>query len=132
MPVPKNVIDDVTVAKILDAVGFTKESAVVAFAVLVGESGLDEFALNLVLKAEGDDQRAHKSLDMGIAQFNSYWHPEITVQQAMDALWSIAKFYEVSGKGSDFSPWTAWDNLTFVRHIERAYRAFADAGITVR
>jgi len=85
-----------------------------------------------VKSEDAADKRAHKSLDMGIAQFNSFWHPDITVQQAMDAVWSIAKYWEVSKQGTDFSPWTAWDNLSFVRHVQRGYDAFTAAGIAVK
>ena len=126
MAAATNVLSDEEIArKILD-VGFSRERAVVAFAILVGESGLNAWAINLV--SHNPEAESYLSLDLGIAQFNTFWHPNYLVADLFDPDYAIKAFFDVSKDGENFKWWVAFSNFSFVRHIARAYEAFAAIG----
>ena len=51
------------------------------------------------------------TLDRGILQFNSYWHPEITDAQAYDPAEAFKQAYRITG-GTDFSAWSSYKTGT--------------------
>lgn len=44
---------------------------------------------NLITYESSWDPTAHEGQDRGIVQINSYWHPEVTDEQAFDPYWAI-------------------------------------------
>lgn len=74
-----------------------------AFRVAKCESGLKPNATNI---------NTDKSIDRGLYQINSRWHPEVTADQAFDAEFSIL-FFCTAFKAGNLSWWnaskTCWD-----------------------
>lgn len=130
MSVPTHHVDDLEVAAKIRARGWNRDEEQVIFAVLCGESNLNAWAVNLVVKDTEDpdaDLRAHLSLDLGIAQFNTYWYGEvISPQDSMDVDRALDAVYARCPTG-DLGPlldWAAFRRGTFVRHVPRAAAAF--------
>lgn len=122
MAIQMNMLADETIARMLLDAGFTGESAVVAFAIIIAESGGNAWAINL--NTHDPDSDSYLSLDKGICQWNDYWWDIAKGPEAFDPEVSIRKMFEVSKQGTDYSAWNAYDNFTFVRHVSRAYTAF--------
>jgi hypothetical protein len=60
--------------------------------------------------------RRPRSVDRGLFQINSHWHPEVTRACAFDALCNARAALRISRGGRDWSEWNAYRN--------RSYRAF--------
>lgn len=102
------------------AVGFSNTSAIIATAIMKGESGLDSDATN----SAGNQP---PSTDRGIAQFNSYYHPEVTDAMAFNTAIAIAEMYRVSSGGTDFSPWSVYNAGVHEQYLASVQ---AELGIT--
>lgn len=83
------------------AVGFSSTSAIIAVAIMKGESGLVSNATNTI----GNQP---PSTDRGIAQFNSYYHPEVSDACAFNTECAIQNMYRVSSGGTDFTQWAVF------------------------
>lgn len=92
------------------AVGFTPAQAVVAVAILMAESGLDSNASNSV-------GNIPPSTDRGIAQINSYYHPEVSDACAYNSACAIEAMYNIADGGVDFSPWVAYTAKTYQQYL---------------
>jgi hypothetical protein len=86
--------------------GFEASAAVIAVAVMIAESGL-------VTNATNTTGNTPPSTDRGIAQFNDYWHPEVSDACAFDPECAIREMYRVSSGGTDFSQWAAYTAGTY-------------------
>lgn len=91
------------------AVGFTPSMAVMATAIMIAESGLVSDATNTA----GNNP---PSTDRGIAQINSYYHPQVTAAQAFNTEFAIGYMFTLSG-GSDFTPWAAYNAGTYKQYL---------------
>jgi len=123
MGVKSQVLEDTEIAQLLIDAGFRGDAAIVAFAVIIGESGGDAWAINM--NTHDPTSVSYLSLDKGLVQWNDYWWPDFarTSDPFVPEL-AVQKFFEVS-KGNNFTPWNAYKNHSFVRHVERAYAAFS-------
>ena len=88
-------------------VGFSPASAVIMVAIMVRESGLYSHATNTI-------GNTPPSTDRGIAQWNSYYWPQITDACAFNTECAIQKAFQFSGGGTDFSPWNTSGPNTFL------------------
>lgn len=80
------------------AVGFDNTPAIIAVAIMVRESGLYSHAFNNV-------GNTPPSNDRGIAQWNDFYHPDISDACAYNTQCAITEMFKKSSGGSDFSPW---------------------------
>ena len=117
-------VPDSDIARLLVDAGFRGESAIVAFCIVIAESGGDTWAINMNTHAPEAD--TYLSLDKGLVQFNDYWWPIAQSSDAFVPELAIAEFFVASKEGTDFQPWVAYKNFSFVRHVERAYDSFAN------
>ena len=69
---------------------------------------------------------AYLSLDLGLVQWNTFYHPNITSQQAFDPAWSLKHMWEVTSAGTrNLDLWGS--------HSSGAYRTYAhDALLAAR
>ncbi len=90
------------------AAGFSGLSLVTVIAIARAESGLNPNAQNT--NTDG-------SLDRGILQFNSRWHPEVTDSCAYNVNCAFQAAYRVSNQGRDFSPWATYTNKQYAQYL---------------
>jgi hypothetical protein len=126
MAVATNYLQMETVAQMLLDVGFTGDAAVVALAIIWGESGGNAWALNL--NTHDPDSPSYLSLDRGLVQWNDYWWPDFRTVDAMDPSKAVKKMFEVSN-GTDFSPWNVYESHRFVRFVPDAIEAFNNLAV---
>lgn len=70
------------------------------------------------------------SRDRGLWQINDRWHPEVTDEMAFDAKIATREALRISQGGTDYSPWSTWQNGAYKTHLEAARVALdADARI---
>lgn len=93
-------------------VGFTPSTAVLATAVMMAESGLVSNASN----SAGNNP---PSTDRGIVQINDYYHPEVSDVCAYNTECAIIAMFKISGGGSDFSPWAAYNAGTYKQFLSQ-------------
>jgi Lysozyme like domain len=92
--------------------GFTGTGLITAVAIAIAESGLNPIAINY-------NNDSHNSVDRGLWQINSYWHPEFTAPDIFNTDTNARAAYAISKGGKDFTPW-----VTFKTN---AYRKYTDA-----
>ena len=63
------------------------------------------------------------SIDRGLWQINSRWHPEVTDAQAYDANASTDAAYRISFGGTVWTPWAVFNNGAYTRWIDSARAA---------
>lgn len=99
------------------ALGFAQSPAIIAVAIMMAESGLYSDAFN-------DANNNPPSEDWGIAQFNSYYHPEVSESDARNTALAIGHMLRVSQGGADFSQWAAYDHTVNGIFVPGTYRGF--------
>lgn len=102
-------LSPVEIAAVVVAAGFP--DPVTAVAVVLGESGGDTRAVN---------RNTDGSIDRGLWQINSRWHPDVTDEQAFDINASTQAAWRISSGGTDFNPWHATKATAFAGHLETA------------
>lgn len=112
------------VGALLLSAGFIGENAVTALAVLWAESGGNAWAVN-VNSAPG--KPTDGSLDLGIAQFNTYWWPWQRANDLMKIEHSIPLFYRASKNGTYFGYWNAYVNKYHLKFMDYARAALFPA-----
>lgn len=90
-------------------VGFAKPK--LAAAIAMAESSGYVRAVN-----RNRRRRPPRSIDRGLFQINSRWHPEVSRRCAFDALCNAEEAYRISEGGRDWHQWTTWHT--------GAYRAY--------
>lgn len=103
------------------AVGFDPQPAVIAVAIMMGESGLRSDASN----SAGNTP---PSTDRGIAQFNSYWHPEVSDTCAYNTACAIREMYRVSSGGSDYTQWAVYTAGVYKKYLSQVQDAVGVKG----
>lgn len=103
------------------AVGFSPSAAIIAVAILIAESSLVSNATNSV-------GNVPPSTDRGIAQINSYYHPEVSDACAFNTECAIRAMYNIANGGTDFTPWVAYTAGTFRRHLSTIHDALGMEG----
>jgi hypothetical protein len=116
-PAPVTVpLTDVEVARLVVDHNFAQPE--IAIAIILAESGGNPGATN----TEGNKP---PSIDRGLWQFNSKWHPEVTDSCAFDPVCSTKAAFALSKGGTDYSQWTAFKNGTFKQFLARAQAALS-------
>jgi len=68
------------------------------------------------------------SRDRGVWQINSYWHSEVSDDQAFDPAGCATAAYNISSGGSDWTPWTTYNNGAYQQYMSRAQAAANQVG----
>lgn len=108
------------VAVIAKGAGFTGDGLVRAVAVALAESGGNPQAVN----QNTDRQR---SIDRGLWQINSYWHPEVSVAEAFNPAANAKHAYRISSGGTNWSQWATHKNGAADAQMARATMAARQA-----
>jgi hypothetical protein len=109
-----SVVAFIDLAKIIDDAGFPAGvPQAKAIAIVCAESGRQ----TNVVYVNSD---AFSSRDRGLWQINDHWHPEITDDEAFDPIASTAAALSISKGGTDFSPWSTYENGAYGGHLEAA------------
>merc|ERR1719183_3399798 len=87
-----------------------------AVSVAMAESGLNTQARNV-------NTDSHHSVDRGLWQINNYWHPEISDSCAYSAACNAKGAYSISSGGSNWTPWSTWNNGAARQHYAAAQQA---------
>ena len=86
--------------------------AVNCVAIALAESGGYEHATNLV--DDDPDAMAYLSLDIGMWQVNTYWHPDLTIRNSYTPETQIVYVERLAKKkdewGYDWDLWVTWKN----------------------
>lgn len=101
------------------AAGFRGDGLVWAVAVAEAESGGDTTARN---------RNTDGSVDRGLWQFNSRWHPEVTDAMADDPGQAAKAAYRVSAGGRSWGQWSTYGNGAAARQLGAAKLAAAAVG----
>jgi hypothetical protein len=59
------------------------------------------------------------SVDRGILQINSHFHPEVTDLMAYVAQTAFREGYRISKGGTDFHEWTSYTNGAYKRYMPK-------------
>lgn len=87
--------------------GFRGSNVETIVAIAQAESGLMQYRQGV--NADG-------TLDRGILQFNSHWHPEVTDTQAYSLSSAMASAFTLSG-GTDFSAWNTYKSGAYTTYL---------------
>lgn len=102
--------------------GFSGDRLVTAVAVGMGESSCRADAQNANGPTKGCP---NGSVDRGLWQINSCWHPSVSKSCAYDAQCNANAAHRISAKGTNFKPWVAYTNGSYRNHLEAARAAVA-------
>lgn len=94
------------------AAGFAQVPAIIAVAIMMAESGL-------LTNATNSNPGPPASTDRGVAQINDYYHPTVTDACAFNPACAIREMFRISGGGSDFTPWAAFNAGTHTQFISQ-------------
>ena len=75
------------------------------------------------LRSDATHTNTDGSVDRGIAQMNSKYHPEVTETCAFDPLCSLKEMYRISAEGTQWTSWTAFKNYAYEKHLTAAWLA---------
>ena len=90
--------------RLAQAAGFPPSTVPVIVAIAACESGLNSEAVHV--NVDG-------SLDRGILQINSRWHPEVSDACAFDPPCAFPEAYRISNQGTSFTPWVCYNTPTY-------------------
>jgi hypothetical protein len=107
-------------ASVASRAGFSGDRLVTAVAVGMGESSCRPDAQNSNGPTKGCP---NGSVDRGLWQINSCWHPSVSKSCAYDAQCNANAAYRISTKGTNFKPWAAYTNGSYRNHLEAARAA---------
>jgi hypothetical protein len=68
------------------------------------------------------------SHDRGVWQISNRWHPEVSDGQAFDPAGCARAAYNISSGGSNWSPWTTYNNGAYWQYMGRAQSAANQVG----
>lgn len=115
---PRLLTDDAIAKLSLDA-GVPKERVAVAVAVCIAES--TGWPQNTHTNSGGGAGAG--SVDRGLWQINSYWHPEVSEQCAFDPACNARAMARISNKGATWSAWAAYNNGSYQKFMDRGRAA---------
>jgi hypothetical protein len=119
-------------ARVAQAAEFRGDALVIAVAVALAESGCNPSAyhvnntapgLNPALSAGAAMRACPASVDRGLYQINSCAHPDVTNDCAYDAQCNADVAYDLSVRGTDFSPWVVFQTGGFRSRLDEARAA---------
>lgn len=88
--------------------GFAGNAMNIIVAIAMAES-----SLNTDAKHTNSDE----SIDRGLLQINSRWHPEVSDSCAYDPACAMRAGYTISSKGSNFSAWATYTSGVYLRYL---------------
>ncbi len=112
-------------ASVASRAGFSGDRLVTAVAVGMGESSCRPDAQNANGPTSGCP---NGSVDRGLWQINSCWHPSVSRSCAYDAQCNANAAYRISAKGTNFRPWVAYTSGSYRKHLEAARAAVGRLG----
>ncbi len=116
-PVPMTVpLTDAALAQLVVNQKFAQPD--IAIAIILAESGGNAGATH----TEGNTP---PSIDRGLWQINSKWHPEVTDTCAFDPACSTQAAFAISKGGTDYTQWTAYKSGAFKQYLARAQAALS-------
>lgn len=115
-------LSDTQVVAVCQAGGFSGSGLVGATALVFAESGGNTEAVHV-------NADTWHSVDRGLFQFNSHWHPEVT--NPFDPVASAKRACDLSHNGANFSGWSTAKNGALNAQLGRATRAVKAAGVNV-
>ena len=107
-------------AEVGSRAGFRGDRLVTAVAVGMGESSCRPNAQNANGPTKGCP---NGSVDRGLWQINSCWHPSVSRSCAYDAQCNANAAYRISAQGSNFRPWAAYTNGSYRKFLAEARAA---------
>ena len=107
-------------ASVASRAGFSGDRLVTAVAVGMGESSCRPDAQNSNGPTKGCP---NGSVDRGLWQINSCWHPSVSKSCAYDAQCNANAAHRISAKGSNFKPWVAYTNGSYKKYLAEARAA---------
>lgn len=115
-------LTDLQIAYLAYSAGFRGESLVTAVAVALGESGGDseQTSVNAITA-----EKPFETVDRGLMQINRYWHDEVSDSVAYNPWLSMVESYRISNKGTDWTPWKAFNIDDYAKFLPRAKAAAA-------
>lgn len=117
-------MDPVEVARVLAQAGFKGDALVTALAVAFGESGLDSGAAGDTTITGGG-----WGPSLGLMQIRSHseggWRD---ASQLTDPVFNARAAYAISNGGTDFGPWTVWNEGIYKKYLDQAKKAVAQLG----
>jgi|JI9StandDraft_1071089.scaffolds.fasta_scaffold01073_12 hypothetical protein len=126
MALPVKFLPMIDVAEMVHRAGFRGERAVTALAVIWAESGGNQVAVNI--NVANPESKAYLSLDLGICQWNTYWHPRFKFPRHFDPLDSIKYMFYKSDRGRSFSLWMAYTAGAHEKFLPYARQTFINLG----
>lgn len=88
--------------------GFSGAGLLIILAIAHAESGLNPLAQNT--NTDG-------SIDRGIVQINSRWHPEVSDSCAYNPACAFKAAFTISNKGTSFTPWTTYTTGAYTKYL---------------
>jgi Lysozyme like domain len=107
-------------AEVGSRAGFRGDRLVTAVAVGMAESSCRPNAQNANGPTKGCP---NGSVDRGLWQINSCWHPSVSKSCAYDAQCNANSAYRISAQGTNFRPWAAYTNGSYKKHLAEARAA---------
>jgi hypothetical protein len=107
-------------ATVASRAGFSGEGLVTAVAVGMGESSCRPDAQNTNGPTKGCP---NGSVDRGLWQINSCWHPSVSTSCVYDAQCNANAAYRISAKGANFTPWVVYTNGSYRKYLDAARAA---------
>ncbi len=107
-------------ANVASRAGFTGDRLVTAVAVGMGESSCRPDAQNANGPTKGCP---NGSVDRGLWQINSCWHPSVSRSCAYDAQCNANAAYRISSGGANWRPWVAYTNGRHEDYLDEARAA---------
>jgi hypothetical protein len=94
-----------------------KAGVTIAAAIALAESGG---------RTDATNTNRDGSVDRGLFQINSRWHPEVTNAQAFDPYAATSAAYRISGGFAHFTPWATYNNGAYRSHLAATQAAYDD------
>ena len=88
-------------------------NCVMAVSICMAESGGNSHATNV-------NSDSHHSIDRGLWQVNSYWHPEVSESCAFDAECNAKAAVQISSNGTNWGPWSTYHNGAYKSYTSQA------------
>ncbi len=107
-------------AKVGSQAGFSGNGLVTAVAVGMAESGCSPTASNSNGPTKGCP---NGSVDRGLWQINSCYHPTVSKNCAYDAQCNANAAYRISSGGSNWQPWVTYNNGRCKAYLDQARAA---------
>lgn len=68
-------------------------------------------------RARHRNRHRHRSIDRGLFQINSRWHPDVSKRCAFDPECNAREALRISAGGRDWSPWTVWHTKAYRQYL---------------